>query len=82
MTPMKRISISLPDRLFQEAEGLAARMRVSRSELYANALKEFLKAHQADPVTEAINRVCEQLDQTPDPFLEAAHRATFLRDPW
>ena len=40
-----KTAISIPDRLFEEAEELARRLRVSRSELYATALRAFVQDH-------------------------------------
>ena len=40
-----KTAISLPDKTFQEAEKLAKRLRISRSELYARTLEHFLRAH-------------------------------------
>lgn len=40
-----KTAISIPDPLFEKAEELAHRLRVSRSELYANALRAFVEEH-------------------------------------
>lgn len=40
-----KTAISIPDPLFEEAEALAHRLHVSRSELYANALRVFVQQH-------------------------------------
>jgi len=37
-----KIAISIPDPIFQAAEGLAHRLGISRSELYAEALAEYM----------------------------------------
>ena len=52
-----RTSIAVPDELFEEAERLAAEFGVSRSELYATALGEYVAKQRASDVTEALNRV-------------------------
>jgi metal-responsive CopG/Arc/MetJ family transcriptional regulator len=56
-----KTAVSLPDKLFTGAERLARRLKVTRSELYARALDEYLSRHAPDAVTEALDRVCEQL---------------------
>jgi metal-responsive CopG/Arc/MetJ family transcriptional regulator len=75
-----KTAISLPDDLFHEAERHARRMKKSRSQLYAEALTEYLARHAPEEVTESMNRVMEDLAQYhPDPFPgEAARRV--LRD--
>lgn len=40
-----KTAISIPDPLFDDAEALARRLHVSRSELYANALRAFVAQH-------------------------------------
>ena len=52
-----KTAISVPDRVFRSAEDLAARLRVSRSELYSNALAEFIERHKNDLVTSQLNEV-------------------------
>ena len=41
-----KTAISLPDALFRAGDALAKRMKLSRSELYARALAEFLAKHR------------------------------------
>jgi metal-responsive CopG/Arc/MetJ family transcriptional regulator len=63
-----RIAISLPDDLFHAAERQARRAQRSRSQLYADALTEYLDRHAPEEVTDAMNRVVERLGETgPDP---------------
>jgi len=50
----------LPDQLFQSADALAKRLGVSRSELYATAVAEFLAKHQDAKVTERLDQVYAQ----------------------
>ena len=40
-----KTAISIPNPLFEEAEALAHRLHLSRSELYANALRAFVDQH-------------------------------------
>jgi metal-responsive CopG/Arc/MetJ family transcriptional regulator len=52
-----KTAISLPDDLFESADALAKRLGVSRSELYATAVAEFLAKHQDAKVTERLDEV-------------------------
>ena len=52
-----KTTLSVPDRVFRSAEDLAARLRVSRSELYSSALAEFIEKHKDDLVTTRLNEV-------------------------
>jgi metal-responsive CopG/Arc/MetJ family transcriptional regulator len=55
-----KTAISLPDELFESADALAQRLGVSRSELYATAVAEFLAKHQDTKVTERLDQVYGQ----------------------
>ena len=70
-----KTAVSLPDRVYREAEGYAKRTRKSRSQLYAEALSEYLARHAPDEVTEAMNAVVDEVGAaTPDSFVEQAGR--------
>ena len=77
-----KTAVSLPDRLFRVAEQHARRANKSRSQLYAEALAEYLARHAPDEVTEAMNRVADQLDPAPDAFAVAAARRVLERSEW
>jgi predicted transcriptional regulator len=77
-----KTAISLPDAVFRDAERLAKRLNKSRSELYRDALSEFLARHDPDAVTEAMDRALEGLDAGPDQFTRTAARRTLDRVEW
>ena len=77
-----KTAISLPDALFVEADRHAKRARKSRSQLYAEAIAEYLHRHSPEEITEAMNRVADQLEPGPDPFVLAASRAALERIEW
>jgi metal-responsive CopG/Arc/MetJ family transcriptional regulator len=52
-----KTAISLPDRLFFEAEETAKNLGVSRSSLYHNALLEYLKKNNRANITKKLNEV-------------------------
>ena len=67
-----KTAISLPDAVLRAAERQAKRSQKSRRPLYAEALAEYLSRHSPEEVTEAMNRVVDQLDASRDPFVLAA----------
>lgn len=77
-----KTAISLPDEVFESAERLAGRLKVSRSELYARALQDFVRRHAPDAVTDAYDQICTELDSHTDAFARQAARATFKRVEW
>lgn len=77
-----KTAISLPDSIFRAAEKHAQRAKKSRSQLYAEAIAEYLARHAPDEVTEAMNRVVDQLPEPIDPFVAAAARRTLEHSVW
>jgi metal-responsive CopG/Arc/MetJ family transcriptional regulator len=77
-----KTAVSLPDRIFRAAEQHAQRAQKSRSQLYAEALAEYLARHAPDEVTEAMNRVADELDAVPDGFTSVAARGVLERSEW
>lgn len=52
-----KTAISIPDGVFRSAEQLAARLGVSRSELYSTAVAELIGKHRDDVVTSRLNEI-------------------------
>jgi len=77
-----KTAVSLPEEVFEAAERQARRTQKSRSQLYAEALSEYLARHAPDEVTEAMNRVVDEVGETPDPFVTEAVRRILERTEW
>jgi len=77
-----KTAVSLPDEVFREADRQARRTRKSRSQLYADALSEYLARHAPDQVTEAMNGVVDRLKEPTDPFVSEAARRRLARSEW
>ena len=45
-----KTDISLPDQIFEEAEALAQQLGMSRSELYTEALKAYLRQYNREGI--------------------------------
>lgn len=52
-----KTAVSIPEELFQSAEGFARRLGMTRSELYAKALRDYLREHRGEGVTELLDQV-------------------------
>jgi len=52
-----KTAISIPDRLFEAAERLAGRLGMSRSELYASAVSQYLDDNHSKGVRERLDAV-------------------------
>jgi metal-responsive CopG/Arc/MetJ family transcriptional regulator len=78
-----KTAVSIPDDVYAEAESLARRLKVSRSRLYTNALREFVSRRDPEAITESWNRVVDELgDEAIDPFVSAAAALTLERVEW
>ena len=77
-----KVAISLPDPVFSAAEKLAARLHVSRSQLYAQALEEFLDKRQDSRVTEQLDAVYAATESGIDPALAAAQSGAIGHEAW
>ena len=62
MTSIKT-AVSIQESLFEEADALARRMKVSRSRLFAVALEEYLRRERD---RELIRRISEAYEDYPD----------------
>jgi metal-responsive CopG/Arc/MetJ family transcriptional regulator len=77
-----KTAVSVPEDVFREAERLARRMKKSRSQLYSDALAEYVARHAPDPVTEAMNAVVDELGNEDDDFVREAARQVLERSEW
>jgi hypothetical protein len=59
-----KTAISIPDKVFRSADALAKRLGVSRSELYATAVNEFLSKHRSRHVTARLDDVYSEEDSS------------------
>jgi metal-responsive CopG/Arc/MetJ family transcriptional regulator len=77
-----KTAVSIPDDVFQRAERLARRTRKSRSQLFGDAVREYVARHASDDVTEAMDRVCAGLSKAGDEFTRTAARRVLENSEW
>ena len=80
-----KTAISIPDALFEAADALAARLGVSRSVLFQQAVEALLREHDDHRITDALNRVYATESPGLDPVLAALQSASLSRaheDDW
>lgn len=77
-----KTAISLDDQTFAEAEALARKLRLTRSELYRAALREYLERHSGEDVTAALDRVYAENAGRDDEMRREAARRTFQANEW
>lgn len=78
-----KTAISLPDEVFEEAERLAKRRGISRSELYAKAVAEFVKGERFLGVRERLDSVYgAEPSSRLDPFLGEIQARSLPKERW
>ncbi|PYQ94908.1 MAG: ChpI protein [Acidobacteria bacterium] len=77
-----KIAVSIPDELFDSAETLGKRLRVSRSRLYATALADFVAKHRGRKITEHLDAVYGSEDSRLDRTTRRLQRRSIARQPW
>jgi metal-responsive CopG/Arc/MetJ family transcriptional regulator len=77
-----KTAISIPDDIFEVAERLARRTKKSRSQLFSDAVREYVARHAADEITDAMDRVCAELGSRPDEFAASAASRILESSEW
>lgn len=77
-----KTAVSLPDDVFEAAERVAKRRKISRSELYALALRRLVEQEDDAHVTEQLNRVYADDPGALDPVLRALPARVLEREEW
>lgn len=75
-------AISLPDDLATAADALARRLGVSRNELYASALAEFVAKHGATTVSAYLDKLYASEPGSLDPVFQRTRAHAFGAERW
>ena len=77
-----KTAISLPDEVFEAAERAAKKLGVSRSEFYANAVREFVERYGREGITETLNSVYSVEDSDIDGPLVNMQWRSIAKEDW
>jgi len=77
-----KTAISIPDKVFNSADLLAKKLKVSRSQLYTKAIEEFVTEHARTSVREKLDQVYATESSTMDPAVARAQAAAIAREDW
>jgi len=77
-----KTAISIPDQIFTAAEQTAKRLGISRSELYASAVRDYVESHMAEAVTEKLNQVYSAEESSLDTSLQSLQSSSLDREDW
>jgi predicted transcriptional regulator len=77
-----KTAVSIPDVLFRRAEQLAHRLGKSRSQVYREALAEYVARREPGAVTVALDEVVAELGGDVDEWVAEAGRSALERTEW
>jgi metal-responsive CopG/Arc/MetJ family transcriptional regulator len=77
-----KTAVSIPDKLFSEADNLAKSMGISRSELYQKAIDQFLHDNRFTGVTEKLNALYSGLESKLDDEVSEMQFHTINSEDW
>ena len=79
-----KTAISIPDEIFEKAERTAKKLGLSRSELYATAIRDYIEHHRRENLTKKLNEIYS-LDESVsglDPYLMNLQTLSLKREEW
>ncbi|MBV1878762.1 MAG: ribbon-helix-helix domain-containing protein [Pseudomonadales bacterium] len=77
-----KTAISIPDQIFAAAEQTAKRLGISRSELYASAVRDYIESHVSEEITEKLNQVYSAEKSALDSSLQSMQSSSLGKEDW
>ncbi len=77
-----KTAISIPDEVFEAADKLAGRLGMSRSELYREAVSDFIRRRQRNNVTEKLNEIYDKEPSDLDSIARAIQYGSLDKGNW
>ena len=77
-----KTAISIPDKLFLAADQYAKNHGVSRSNLYAKAVAQFLEQHPSDYITNQLNKVYHHQNSKLNKTLSSMQFNSIRKEEW
>ncbi len=77
-----KTAISIPTPIFQAAERYAKRTQKSRSQLFVEAMVEYLERHTPDEITRRMNETVKAVGDPDDAFVRQASYNLLEKSEW
>ncbi|MFT5483376.1 MAG: metal-responsive CopG/Arc/MetJ family transcriptional regulator [Halieaceae bacterium] len=77
-----KTAISIPDPIFESAERAAKKLGISRSELYATAVDEFVERYRVEDVTAQLDAVYSSSPSQLDTELQGMQTRSIDKEEW
>ena len=77
-----KTAISIPDALFERAESMARRLGKSHSQIFREALAEYVARREPNAVTASLDAAVEEIGSAVDPWAAEASRRALESSEW
>ena len=77
-----KTAISIRDEVLKKAEKYVKKAKISRSQLYSDALEEYLERRSKEDLIAQINAVCEEVDTSLDPAVKKYQSRIINKEKW
>lgn len=77
-----KTAVSIPDPVFRAADELAQRLGMSRSGLFAAAVRKYVEEHDDDAITAKVDEVLSREPSSLAPELQSIQARSIPREPW
>jgi predicted transcriptional regulator len=77
-----KTAVSIPDELFEKADALARRLGKSRSEVYREALADYVARREPGAITQALDALADDLAEDATGFSGPVAQQALERSEW
>lgn len=77
-----KTAISVSDDIFELSEKLAKKLKVSRSRIFAMGVAKLAAEYDEDELVAQINKVCEKVDTSIEPFWKEKQSRVAAKEKW
>ncbi|HEX9960557.1 MAG TPA: hypothetical protein VGB00_06475 [Pyrinomonadaceae bacterium] len=77
-----KTAVSIRNNLFERADKYAKKAKMSRSQLFSEAVEEYLDKRENELLREKINEVCEKADTSLDSFWKDKQSRIRTKEKW
>jgi metal-responsive CopG/Arc/MetJ family transcriptional regulator len=77
-----KTAVSIPNDIYDSAEKLATHLGKSRSQLYAQALKNYMQEQNDEAITSKLNEIYSNIESSIDPGLKKLQTHAIPKEEW
>ena len=77
-----KATISIPDDIYNSADQLSKRLGMSRSELYAKAVSDYINAFKNEAVSKALDQIYTKEKSEIDPVIDLMQLRSLPKESW